>query len=130
MGRVRRVLFSVRNGGDTVFGNSDGNEIIFGAIRPSLSEGEVVLHRTSFVTMTFDLDLYGRLLRQQGRAFLQGRYVLGINVIFIQVEINVFKQFRFEDLPFNARCSLGDQTPFELFLGLLFPACSSWPALL
>jgi hypothetical protein len=66
MPRIKRLFFSIRDGGDSTLLDSKGDKIFLDAIGPSLPEGKIIFVRPPFITMTLDLDLHGRIFFQDG----------------------------------------------------------------
>src|SRR4030042_953613 len=107
MASVKRSLFSVTDRRYSAFGKPKRDDILLGTACPPLSEGKVVLPRSPFITMAFDLDLHVGMLHQQGTILFQHLRILRTNVIFIKVEIDVLEQPAFKNRPFDPWCFLG-----------------------
>jgi len=64
--RIKRSLLPVTNRGDPIFRDSKVDQILFGAVGPSFSEGEIIFIGSSFITVAFDLNFDIRELLQEG----------------------------------------------------------------
>jgi len=120
MARIKRPLFPIADNSNAISRDAKGDQIIFCAVGTSLSQSEVVLHRSSFITMTFNLNLYIRKLYQKGGISLQNLSIPLTDIKPVEIEIDVLNQFTLEVLPFDPRGFLALQTLLKFFL-LLCP---------
>src|SRR3972149_630064 len=101
MAGVCRFFLPIANGGEAIGGNAEREKIPLRAIRSSLSKSDVILRRSTLIAMTFDLDLNIGIFLQQGRILLQNLCVLGTDVIFVEIETNVFEETALKDGSFD-----------------------------
>ena len=86
---TERPLFAVADGIDPVCGYAGGDQRLFHGIRTLVAQGYVVFDRAPFVTMTFNREIDSWVLRQERCIGLQGSILIGTNVRFVEVEIDV-----------------------------------------
>ena len=86
---TERPLFAVADGIDPVCGYAGGDQPLFHSVRTLVAQGNVVFDRASFVTMTFNREIDGRMLREERGIGLQGSILIRTNIRFVEIEIDV-----------------------------------------
>jgi len=102
-----------------------GNEILLSAMGTSFLEGEVVLYRSPFVAMTFDLNLPLWALFQEHCVLLEDLHIPHPDILFIKIELDILKQSAFQDFSFDTGCFLGYEALFKFLLSLSIFSISS-----
>ena len=83
-----RTLFAVTDGGDARRINAERGEIVFRGIGAALTQRQIVLAGAALVCVPFDRHTGCRVGGEPLGLTAQGGLVLGVDVIFVSVEIN------------------------------------------
>jgi hypothetical protein len=89
MTRVKRALLPITNRGQTCITDASGGEVPSRSIGTTLPKSQIILVRSTLVTVPFDLGSYGTILIQKSSFPIEDPPSISAQVILIEIEKNI-----------------------------------------
>jgi hypothetical protein len=89
MTRVERALLPITNSRQTCSTDAGGGKVLFRSIGTTLTESQIILVRSTLVTVPFNLGPYRTILIQKTCFPIEDPTSISTQIILIKVEINI-----------------------------------------